>query len=68
MEKTFIYKMIKDALIPYTSGVEDWEIRDEDIDIMYKRIIDRKAEVGESELYELAEDVVYEYITNDANV
>ncbi|MET3696228.1 YqzH-like protein [Bacillus oleivorans] len=68
MDKKFIYKMIDDALIPYISGVDGWEIRDEDYEIMYDRIIERKTQANANELYELVEDVVYEYITSDANV
>ncbi len=60
--------MIEDALIPYISGADDWEIRNEDYEIMYKRIMERKTLASENEVYELVEDVVYEYITNDANV
>lgn len=68
LDKKFIYKMIDDALIPYISGVDGWEIRDEDYEIMYDRIIERKTQANANELYELVEDVVYEYITSDANV
>ncbi|WP_343804264.1 YqzH family protein [Bacillus carboniphilus] len=58
----------EEALIPYTSGVEDWDIRVDDYEVMYKRVMERKAKTPEHEIYELVEDVVYEYITNDANM
>lgn len=68
MEKKLIYKMIEDALKPYVTGVEEWEIEAEDFETMYGRVMERKNAVPEHEIYELVEDVVYEYITNDANV
>lgn len=58
MEKKLIYKMIRQCFQQY-----EHEASEEDYEKLYKRVVE-EVEEAEVALYELINDVVYEYLTN----
>jgi hypothetical protein len=59
MEKKLIYKMIRQCFQQY-----EHEASEEDYQKLYDRIIEKKTQEEPITLYELINDVVYEYLTN----
>lgn len=58
MEKKLIYKMIRQCFQQY-----EHEASEEDYEKLYERVV-KEAEEAQVALYELINDVVYEYLTN----
>ncbi len=58
MEKKLIYKMLRQCFQQY-----DHEASEEDYEKLYKQVVE-EAKEAQVALYELINDVVYEYLTN----
>lgn len=59
MEKKLIYKMIRQCFQQYEHVASD-----EDYEELYEQIIEKQTQEEPIALYELINDVVYEYLTN----
>ncbi len=59
MEKKLIYKMIRQCFQQY-----EHEASAEDYEKLYERIIEEQIKEEHIPLYELINDVIYEYLTN----
>lgn len=59
MEKKLIYKMLRQCFQQY-----EHEASEEDYEKLYERIIEEQTQGEQIPLYELINDVVYEYLTN----
>jgi len=59
MEKKLVYKMLRQCFQQY-----EHEASEEDYEKLYERIIEEQAKEEQIPLYELINDVIYEYLTN----
>ncbi|XJZ26124.1 YqzH family protein [Bacillota bacterium Lsc_1132] len=63
MDKRLIEKMIKNCFKQYDSDREFLPINLKEMDQLYNRIYTAKAAEPEADLYEIVNDVVYEFLT-----
>jgi len=59
MEKKLVYKRLRQCFQQY-----EHEASEEDYEKLYERIIEEQAKEEQIPLYELINDVIYEYLTN----
>ncbi|MEH7348405.1 YqzH family protein [Gottfriedia acidiceleris] len=64
MDGQFVKQMIKRALMQYRGEHEQW-ITVDMLDKLYDQIVTEQLN-DDRELYELVQDIVYEYVTNYA--
>jgi urate oxidase len=64
MEKPLIEKMIRNCLYQYRHTEDSIPLTKGDYEQLYERILDTY-KTGDVDLYEIVEDVVYEYLTNN---
>lgn len=65
MEKKFIYKMIRNCLKQYYSESESLPLNDADLELLYKKMMEIKKEEPHTDLHEVVNDLVYEFLTNE---
>jgi len=63
MEKKLVVKMIKNCFKQYYE-TDSSPINEQDLEVLTKQILDLKEGDPQAELYEIVNDVVYEFLTN----
>jgi hypothetical protein len=63
MEKLLIIKMIKNCFKQYYTESDSLPLSNEDLESLAKRIIQIKNEQPKSDLHEVINDTVYEFLT-----
>ena len=63
MDKKLLLKMIKNCFKQYYE-TDSLPISEQDLDLLVKRIFQSKREEPAENLYEVVNDVIYEYLTN----
>ncbi|WP_335556890.1 YqzH family protein [Neobacillus vireti] len=63
MEKKLVVKMIKNCFKQYYE-TDSNPINEQDLEVLTKQILDLKEGEPQTELYEIVNDVVYEFLTN----
>lgn len=64
MERKLVYKMIRSSMKQYYHGDESFPLTEKDYEDLYKRVVAIKRSAEETELHEVIQDVVYEFLTN----
>ena len=64
MDKKLIRKMVQKCFLQYSSGEDLLALSEEDFEKIYSSIAEMETKEPKSEIYEIVNDVVYEYITN----
>ena len=63
MDKKLVVKMIKNCFKQYYE-TDSLPISEQDLDLLVNRILQTKGEEPTANLYEVVNDVIYEYLTN----
>lgn len=63
MDKRFIEKMIENCLKQYDSELELLHVTSNEMDQLYNQICEAKTAEPDTDLYEVVNDVVYEFLT-----
>lgn len=63
MEKKLLYKMIRNGFIQYNHLAESVPLSEEDYEELYKEIHERMKREPESDLHEIVQDIIYDYLT-----
>ncbi|WP_160721508.1 YqzH family protein [Bacillus sp. USDA818B3_A] len=63
MDKKLVVKMIKNCFKQYYE-TDSLPISEQDLDLLVNRILQTKGEEPAANLYEVVNDVIYEYLTN----
>ncbi|MDP4083759.1 MAG: YqzH family protein [Bacillota bacterium] len=64
MNKKLVYKMIRNCFKQYYSELDSWPIDEEELEALYKKILQFKVEEPHANLHEVINDMVYEFLTN----
>lgn len=62
MDKKLIMKMVKNCFLQYSPGGESVALSTEEFEMMYRNIAEMKAREPDIDLYEIVNDVVYEFL------
>ncbi|MBO9129759.1 YqzH family protein [Bacillus sp. 165] len=63
MDETFVRKMIRNCFYQYNHTEESVPLSDKDYEVLFTKILALHRQSAETELHEIIEDVVYEYLT-----
>lgn len=63
MEKKLVVKMIKNCFKQYYGG-DSMPVSEQDLEVLTHRILQFKKEEPQADLYEVVNDLVYEFLTN----
>jgi len=63
MEKKLVVKMIKNCFKQYYGG-DSIPVSEQDLEVLTHRILQFKKEEPQADLYEVVNDLVYEFLTN----
>ncbi|SFA97430.1 MULTISPECIES: YqzH family protein [unclassified Bacillus (in: firmicutes)] len=63
MDKKFIYKMIENIFKQYYQHGENLPLNKSDYDRLYEEILTVKATETDADLYDIINDVVYEFLS-----
>lgn len=67
VEKKLISKMIQNCFKQYYSDADTLPLNSEDMDMLCNQILKIKSEEPGVDLYEVVNDRVYEFLTNEQN-
>ncbi|MFC3882815.1 YqzH family protein [Bacillus songklensis] len=67
MEKKLIYKMIRNCFIQYNHLSESIPLSEKDYEDLYAKINKRSAQEPDSDLHEIVQDIVYDYLTEEGS-
>jgi hypothetical protein len=64
MEKKLVVKMIRNCFKQYYEAVDSMPISDQDLEELTRRILKTQEEDPDTNLYEVVNDTVYEFLTS----